>query len=72
MTMEQKVIYVMYFWKYAKVEQIGDMTELSIDIMVDYILEVWKEYFIKNKKNKLNIKNKLLNFKVVNLDKLHI
>jgi len=72
MTIEQKAIYIMYFWKYATKEQIGDMTMLSVDIMADYILEIWKEFYIKNKKNKLNINNKLLNSKVVSLNKLHI
>ena len=69
MTIEQKAIYIMYFWKYGTKEQIGDMTMLSVDIMADYILEIWKEFYMKNK---LNIDNKLLNSKVVSLNKLHI
>ena len=72
MTIEQKAIYIMYFWKYGTAEQIGDMTMLSVDIMADYILEVWKEFYVENRKNKLNIDNKLLNSKVVSLNKLHI
>lgn len=67
MTIEQKGIYIMYFWKYASIEQISDMTTLSIDIMVDYILTLWKEYYTKNK---LNMEDKLLNSKVMNLNTL--
>lgn len=72
MTIEQKWIYIMYFWKHATAEQIGDMTMLSIDVMIDYILSVGKEYCMNNKKNKLNMNNKLLNSKAINLNKLHI
>lgn len=72
MTIEQKGIYIMYFWKYATAEQIGDATMLSVDVIAEYILEIWKEYYMKNKKNKLNMNHKLLNSKVVNFNKLHI
>ena len=40
-----KAIYVMYFWHYATKEQIEDMTVLSADMIVEYILEIWKEYY---------------------------
>lgn len=72
MTIEHKRMYVMCFWKYARSEQINDMTVLPIDVMGEYMIELGKEYYIQNKKKKLNIDYKLLNSKVVNLNKLHI
>ncbi len=72
MTMEQKWIYIMYFWKYATAEQIWDMTILPVDIMMDYILEIWKDHYKENAKIKLNMSNKLLNSSLISFNKLHI
>ena len=54
-------IYVSYFWRYATDEQIQDMLVLSIDMIVEYILEIGKDYYNqywfvnKNKKSIIEV-----------------
>jgi hypothetical protein len=62
-----KAIYVMYFWQYATAEQIEDMSVLSIDMIVEYILEIGKEYYLQygiakdNKKTIIELVNLIEN-----------
>ena len=61
MNTKTKWIYVAYFWKYARQEQIEDMMMLSIDMIVDYILIIWKEYYQENKeKSSIFLKENLI------------
>ena len=55
--MNKNGIYVAYFWRYANNEQIEDMLSLSIDVIVDYILYIWKEFY--NEKEKQSIYSKI-------------
>ncbi len=41
----KNIIYVQYFWKYAKKEEIEDMLFLSIPMIGEYIIELWKHYY---------------------------
>lgn len=43
--MEQKTIYIYYFWKYVSKEQIEDILELSIESISEYVLILWKEFY---------------------------
>ena len=61
MNTKTKWIYVAYFWKYATQEQIEDMMMLSIDMIVDYILIIGKEYYQENKeKSSIFLKENLI------------
>ena len=54
--MNKNGIYVAYFWSYASKEQIEDMVSLSIDVIVDYILYIWKEIYETKEKESIYAK----------------
>jgi len=45
--MNQKLIYVMYFWKYSTKELLEDILELSIDEISEYMVEMGKYFYEK-------------------------
>ena len=51
--MNKNSIYVTYFWNYASKEQIEDMLSLSIDVIVDYVLYIWKEFYEAKEKESI-------------------
>ncbi len=57
MNTKQRWIYIAFFWKYILAEQLGDMLELSIESISDYILAMWEEFY--------------LSYNVVNFDKIN-
>jgi len=57
--MNKNIIYVAYFWNYASKEQIEDMLWLSMDVIVDYILYIWKELYEEKKSERQSIYAKI-------------
>jgi len=45
--MKEKLIYIMYFWKYSTKELLEDILELSIDEISEYMVEMGKYFYEK-------------------------
>lgn len=68
MNQKQRWAYIAYFRQFVQAEQVWDILELPVEVICDYILQMWEEFYEQNTKNSLNIHSKWLKSNQINYE----